>query len=205
MYSKISARRSLFILGIVGIIFSLIIILFVVINYELRKIVINNLVESAQNIIPAQQASSGIPIRLKIPTINVDAKIDPVGVTSKGEVGVPKGPTHTSWFDLGPRPGEDGSAVITGHYGTWENGEGSVFDNLNKLVKGDKIYVEDDKGITTTFIVRESMIYNPTANASSVFYFRDGKAHLNLITCEGVWEEAQKTYSNRLVVFADKE
>ena len=80
-----------------------------------------------------------------------------------------------------------------------------MFDNLNKLVQGDKIYVEDDKGVTTTFIVQESTIYDPEVNASSVFYSGDGKSHLNLITCEGVWEEAQKTYSNRLVVFADKE
>jgi LPXTG-site transpeptidase (sortase) family protein len=120
-------------------------------------------------------------------------------------MGTPKGPFDVAWFNLGPRPGEVGSAVIAGHYGRWKNGSGSVFDNLNRLKKGDKIYIEDKKGSIVTFVVRESKIYNPNANAADVFYSMDGKAHLNLITCEGIWDNVRKTYSNRLIVFTDKE
>jgi hypothetical protein len=32
-----------------------------------------------------------------------------------------------------------------------------------------------------------------------------GKVHLNLITCGGVWDKVGKSYSNRIVVFADME
>jgi LPXTG-site transpeptidase (sortase) family protein len=152
-----------------------------------------------------QQANPGIPLRLIIPKINVDAVIEPVGLTPEGAIGAPKGPATTAWFDLGPRPGDNGSAVIDGHFGHWKIGVGSVFDNLNKLVKGDKIYVEDEKGTKFSFVVRESAIYDPQAKASSVFYSDDGKAHLNLVTCEGTWIPAQKTFTNRLVVFTDKE
>ena len=80
-----------------------------------------------------------------------------------------------------------------------------MFDNLYKLTPGDKIYVEDEKGATTTFVVRESQKYNPNADALKVFISNDGKSHLNLITCEGVWDKVFKSYSKRLVVFADKE
>ncbi|MDO8507474.1 MAG: class F sortase [bacterium] len=152
-----------------------------------------------------EQASSGLPVRLKIPSVNVDATIDQMGITPSGAMEVPSGARNVGWFKLGPRPGDKGSAVIDGHYGRWANGDGSVFDDLNKLKKGDKVYVEDEKGITYTFLVREFRDYDPKADASSVFVSNDGKSHLNIITCEGVWNKVSKSYSERLVVFTDKE
>ena len=118
---------------------------------------------------------------------------------------VPKGPVDVAWFKLGPRPGDNGSAVIAGHYGTWKNGEGSVFNNLNKLNIGDMIYVEDENGVIVRFAVRQIRIYDPNADSSDIFVSDDGKSHLNIITCEGEWNSVQKTYSKRLVIFSDKE
>jgi LPXTG-site transpeptidase (sortase) family protein len=80
-----------------------------------------------------------------------------------------------------------------------------VFNNLSRLQQGDKIYFVDEKGATVTFVVREIRTYDPAADASGVFGSNDGKAHLNLITCDGVWNDSSKQYSKRLVVFADKE
>ena len=146
-----------------------------------------------------------IPVRLKIPRINVDATIESVGLTPQGAVGVPKGSSNTSWYNLGPRPGERGNAVITGHYGIWKNGKPTVFNNLLKLRQGDKIYVKDLKGATLTFVVREVRKYDPNADASDVFISSDGKAHLNLITCDGAWNKVSKSYPRRLVIFTDRE
>jgi LPXTG-site transpeptidase (sortase) family protein len=146
----------------------------------------------------------GLPARLEIPTIKVDAALDYVGVTPKGELGVSAGPTNAAWYDQGPRPGQTGNAIIDGHFG-YKNHIPAVFDNLHTLKKGDKLYVKDIKGLTTTFVVRQLRTYSPDDYASAVFRSSDGKAHLNLITCQGDWNQAQKSYSTRLVVFADKE
>lgn len=151
-----------------------------------------------------EQVRSGLPIQLKIPRIRVGATFESVGVTPQGAMGVPKGPAGVAWFSLGARPGEVGSAVVSGHYG-WKNGIPAVFDNLYKLRPGDKLYVEDEKGVVTTFVVRELRRFGEHADASEVFTSRDGKAHLNLVTCEGVWNKSAKSYSKRLVVFTDKE
>lgn len=145
----------------------------------------------------------GLPVRLTIPSIGVVSSVEYVGVTSTGAMGIPKGPSSVAWYAPGPRPGEIGSAVIDGHYG-WVNDVPAVFDNLYKLQKGDKIRVEDENGVLTTFVVRESRSYNPKADAIDVFSSNDGKAHLNLITCEGTWNKFSQNYSKRLVVFADK-
>lgn len=146
----------------------------------------------------------GSPVRLKIPSINVDAALDYVGLTPQGELGVPNGPTNAAWYDRGSRPGEVGTAVINGHFG-WINGISAVFDNLHSLKKDDSIYVIDDRGTTIAFVVRDIQMYDQNASEPAVFGSNDGKAHLNLITCQGTWSETQQSYSNRLVVFADKE
>jgi len=151
-----------------------------------------------------EKANSGLPVRLKIPTINIDTAIEHVGITSDGAMDIPKDRANVAWFELGQRPGENGSAVIAGHYG-WKNKKASAFDNLYKLHKGDKLYIEDNKGRVISFVVRENRRYDPKADASDVFSSNDGKSHLNLVTCEGVWNKAQKSYSQRLVIFTDKE
>ena len=150
-----------------------------------------------------RQVIAGIPIRLTIPKIKVDAAIEYVGLTYLGAMDVPKGPDDVGWFEPGPRPGNRGSAVIAGHEG-WKDGISAVFDNLNKLVVGDKIYVRDEEGSTTTFMVREVRTFGENDDAVSVFDSSDGLAHLNLITCEGVWNAKTQSYSDRLVVFADE-
>jgi LPXTG-site transpeptidase (sortase) family protein len=145
----------------------------------------------------------GLPVRLKIPSIGVDALIEHVGLKD-GAMDVPSGPAETAWFNLGPRPGENGSAVIAGHYG-WKNDIPAIFDNLHKLSRGDKLYIEYENGMIISFVVRESRSYPFDADASEVFILNDGKPHLNLVTCEGIWDKTKKSYSSRLVVFADAE
>ncbi|MCX6733810.1 MAG: ice-binding family protein [Candidatus Peregrinibacteria bacterium] len=148
-----------------------------------------------------------LPMRIKIPSIGVNAPIQHVGIGKDGAMVPPTGPTNTAWFNLGPPPGVIGSSVIAGHFGHWLSGSGSVFDNLKKLKKGDKVLVTDDAGKTTTFIVRESKIYDPETYTpdTNIFLSHDGKAHLNLITCDGTWNTVTKSFPNRRVVFTDKE
>lgn len=209
MQSKILSRRTLLIVGLTGLVTSL--ALFsgnIFENLNLPQLDSTLHIENIKNAValPKQeQVSSEMQMRLKIPVINVDAPITPVGLTPDGAMDTPKGPDDVVWYELGPRPGDNGSAVIAGHYGHWKNGKGSVFDDLNKLKKGDTLSVADKNGATTTFVVREIRSYDPNAEASYVFISNDGKSHLNLITCEGAWNDVSKSYSERLVVFTDKE
>lgn len=145
----------------------------------------------------------GIPIRLRIPKLNIDAPIQSLGLTPEGAMAAPKGSVEVGWYAPGPRPGEVGSAVLAGHEG-WKDAQAAVFDALHTLQAGDAISVEDENGALTSFVVRDVQVYSRTGDTWSVFGSTDGKAHLNLITCEGAWDPVEKTYANRLVVFADK-
>jgi LPXTG-site transpeptidase (sortase) family protein len=147
--------------------------------------------------------NTGTPIRIKIPAIAVDAAIEKVALTASASLDIPKNPLDTGWYDLGPRPGETGSAVMDGHV-DWYNGATAVFANLDKLIPGDTITIQDEDGSTVNFLVSEIRRYDPATEATDVFVSNDGKAHLNLITCDGVWDKKTQQYSQRLVVFADK-
>lgn len=210
MESKILSKRALPIVVLSGFALSLAFIFYLIPKGSVQGVSalpIENSVappEQRQVCLPAVQPGFGLPLRLKIPTINVDAAIKNVGLTSNGSMDITESQDDVAWYKLGPRPGENGSAVIAGHFGL-RNQKGSVFDNLHKLHPKDKIYIEDDKGTIISFVVRESKSYDPQADAPAVFGSNDGQPHLNLVTCEGVWDEASKTFSKRLVVFTDKE
>lgn len=142
------------------------------------------------------------PTRLEIGEIKVSSTIKPVGLTSDGDMAIDDSIGDVAWYQLGPRPGEKGNAVIAGHYG-WKDGEAAVFNDLHTLQAGSEVSVYDQEGLKVTFVVREIRTYNPEADATEVFRSNDGKAHLNLITCNGSWNNSLQTYSTRLVVFTD--
>jgi sortase A len=142
------------------------------------------------------------PVKLSIDRINVAATIKPVGLTPSGDMAIDDNPTELAWYQYGPRPGETGSAVVAGHYG-WKNTIPSVFNDLSKLEKGDEITVRTQNEEIKRFVVTKTALYNPDQDATDVFRSNDGKAHLNLITCQGAWDNAEQTYTKRLVVFTD--
>lgn len=202
MPSKISLNRTVYIVFIAGIAFAASVVPLLTLNQSSQAADTKLVLPSGSQ--TPSQVGSGLPIRFKIPKINVDAAVEYVGVARGGAMDVPKKIEDVAWYASGTRPGDIGSAVLAGHYGRWKNGQGSVFDDLHTLQKGDFVSVEDDRGKTTTFIVRESRTYDEHADAITVFTSDDGQAHLNLVTCEGVWDPKTKSYPKRLVVFTDK-
>jgi LPXTG-site transpeptidase (sortase) family protein len=146
-------------------------------------------------------ATFGLPLRLQIPTLQVDANIAYMGLTADGDMDVPPDLVNVGWYKFGTKPGEQGSAVIAGHLeGTEDLG---VFINLNKLRSGDLINIRNDRDELISFAVRETRTYKQDERPDEIFNKTDG-SHLNLITCSGIWDNAKKRYSHRLVVFADK-
>jgi len=146
---------------------------------------------------------AGLPLRIKIPKIDINAPLEYKGLTSSGDLDVPEEAENAAWYNLGPRPGEIGSAIIDGHFG-YENQRPAVFDYLHTLKRGDLLYVEDDTGQTITFEVKQLSTYGPDEKPKEVFNTQDGQAHLNIVTCAGSWDKKRRTYSKRLVVFSDR-
>lgn len=147
---------------------------------------------------------SNLPVNIRIPDIGVSAVIRQVGLTKEGFMDVPSDYRDAGWYTNGAIPGEVGSAVMDGHLNWFHNAHG-VFADLQKLVPGNKILIEDEGGNVISFVVRESKRYLASDEATEVFNAKDDKAHLNLITCDGSWDTVAKQYAERLVVFAERE
>ena len=79
----------------------------------------------------------GIPSRIRIESIGVDAEVVPVGLNAQGGQDAPKPKDLAYWYKLGPKPGAAiGNTVITGH--SYQDGS-AVFNNLGALKSGDVI------------------------------------------------------------------
>lgn len=152
--------------------------------------------------IASKKKPIGVPVRIVISRIAVDAAIEHVALAKDGSMDVPKDPMDAGWYEPGPRPGEPGSAVIAGHV-DWFKGATGVFANLHKVKPGDVITIQDEAGAPRAFVVREIRTYGAAADAMDVFTSTDGRAHLNLITCGGTWDKKTKQYTKRLIVFTD--
>lgn len=141
-----------------------------------------------------------VPVQLSIPKIGIETNVLPMGLTDDNDMEAPPTNDDAGWYRYGTRPGNEGSAVIAGHFGL--RGD-AVFGKLGSLEKGDVIFVNDVRGQQSEFIVIETRQYAYDANPREVFTSTSG-THLNLITCNGDWDTSQNSYANRLVVFTQK-
>ncbi len=97
---------------------------------------------------------------------------------------VPKGWNNVGWYNLGYKIGENGSAVIDGHYDT-VTGAPAAFYKLGNLNPGDSIEVIDDRGASLKFTVTRKESYPFDGVPLQAIFASAGKVSLNLITCGG--------------------
>jgi sortase A len=141
------------------------------------------------------------PIRLSIPSISVDTTIEEVGLDTEGRMDVPKDYDAVGWYNLGPYPGEEGNAVLAGHLDSPT--APAVFWNLSNLMEGDEFMVTDVEGRELTFTVVQKTLYeNENFPLDEVFGATNQK-RLNLITCDGTFDQNSKLYSHRLVIYSE--
>lgn len=153
---------------------------------------------------PAMRELSARPqasgMRVRIPTIGVDAAVQHVGVAKSGKLAVPSNYSDAGWYRYGPIPGEPGAAVMDGHV---DNGFGrkAVFSRLGELQPGDAIMVDTAQG-EKEFVVEDVVRYKAEDVPLETLFQTGGAARLNLITCDGTWDKARRSYDERLVVYA---
>lgn len=143
-----------------------------------------------------------IPIRVKIPAIGVDGFIEPVGIRPNGDLATPtQNPWEDmGWYDIGPYPGQRGSAVIDGHLDR-PGGYPAVFWRLGDMRAGDDVQVTSIGGKTLHFRVTHVEYYAPDQAPLQEIFGNLGGIYLNLITCAGDWIPSQHQTTLRVVVY----
>ncbi len=149
----------------------------------------------------ATHLEESLPVRLRIPTINIDAQFtDPLGLAESGEVEVPKRYEEVGWYKYGPTPGELGPAVVLGHVDSVTGP--AVFYSLGQLTLGDEIEIERADGSTAVFEVTALERYSQDNFPTQLVYGDIDHAGLRLVTCTGTFDRGVQRYSHNLVVYA---
>jgi hypothetical protein len=144
------------------------------------------------------------PIRLQIPAIHVSTKIVDEGLDADGALQVPPltdaGVREVGWYDLGPAPGQVGSAIIAGHVDSYQ--AAGVFYDLGTLAPGNAVEVTLANGETVHFTVTSVHEYSKAHFPAREVYGPEPYQALRLITCGGAFDEATGHYLSNIVAYA---
>src|SRR5438876_11041606 len=159
--------------------------------------------KSQPTVLPIRKTDAAlIPVRLIIPVITINASVEWVGTQSNADLATPMhNPWEdVGWYNLGPHPGERGSAVIDGHLDR-PSGYPAVFWRLRDMHISDDILVLNSAGKMFHFHVARIALYTPQAAPIQDIFGNKGGTYLNLITCAGDWIPSQHQTALRLVVY----
>ena len=147
-------------------------------------------------------AASGM--RMKIPSIGVDAPVNVRVIGADGQMGVPNGKDDVIWYDfanwagMGGYPGSGGNAVFSGHVDYHPHYE-AVFWDLHLVGPGDTIEVDLPDGSAISYAVQWSQQIGPEENFGT-YAAQTGQETITIITCQGTFNSATHQYDHRLVV-----
>ncbi len=142
------------------------------------------------------------PQRLVIPKLGINTQIEYVGLDKDKKMDVPKNADNVAWYKLGYKIGDKGNAAIAGHYDR-STGAPAIFYNLTKLVPGDSITVIGEDNKQLKFKVIEKQNYPVSDFPISTIFGSSDKIRLNLITCQGTFNQNTQSYSNRTVIYTE--
>ncbi|SCG69137.1 class F sortase [Micromonospora coxensis] len=143
------------------------------------------------------------PVRLVIPSIDVTATVDPVGVNPRtDEFEVPPSVDRIGWYRYGPGlEATAGSVVIAGHVDSADQGKGAFF-RLRELGRDDTVTVTGTDGRQRAYRVVARQEYDKSKIPLERYFARDGKLRLTLITCGGPFDAKTRSYRDNIVVTA---
>jgi sortase (surface protein transpeptidase) len=139
------------------------------------------------------------PVSIAIPAAGVEARVVPVGLQPDRTMEVPE-VDRAGWYELGPRPGEAGPAVIVGHVDS-RSGP-AVFFRLGELRSGDRIMVGQDGGAARSFLVERVERRAKEALPVERIWNQTRQPVLRLITCGGSFDRTSGHYRDNIIVYA---
>jgi hypothetical protein len=143
------------------------------------------------------------PVGITIPSLNVRAVVNTVGLAPDGTIGVPPldRAQEAGWYDQSPTPGEVGSSVIVGHV---DSSSGpAVFHQLRRMRSGDTVEVTREDRTIAVFQVERLEQFDKSSLPADQVYGDFSKPNVRLITCGGQWVGGQTGYADNVVVFAN--
>lgn len=149
------------------------------------------------------QVSADYPRYIRIPSLNVSARVKQTGRDKVGAVDAPWNVHDVSWFNESVLPGApQGTSLLLGHVSGYT--KPGVFKRLQDVRSEDTIEIEKGNGsILTYVVVSTDRIAVQDIDMSKILATDAvGEQTLKLMTCVGAYDSGTDSYSERLVVHA---
>ncbi|WP_353816627.1 class F sortase [Agromyces sp. SYSU T00266] len=142
------------------------------------------------------------PVRIEVPDLDVDMRVEPVGLDADGRMGLFDDPALAAWYRWGPAPGsEAGSTVIAAHVDSLEYAV-LPFARLKDAAPGTTVFVTDAAGTRHAYAVESLEVIEKADVDWDAAFDRSGAPRLTLVTCGGVFDYDARRYLSNLVVTA---
>jgi sortase (surface protein transpeptidase) len=149
---------------------------------------------------PIEAASTtSEPSSLSIPSLNIKAKFERLGLNPDNTLQVPQNPNRVGWFVNRAKAGDIGPFVVVGHLDS-VNGP-AIFANLYKIKPGDIVEITRADNSIVKYKIDSSSKFPQNNFPAGQVYGPISFAGLRLITCSGTYIKDAKHYSDNLVVF----
>jgi sortase (surface protein transpeptidase) len=139
-------------------------------------------------------------VRVKIPSLAVDAPMVKLGLNADGSLQVPTDYATAGWWDGGPFPGDVGPAVVVGHVDS--RAGPAVFFRLATLEPGATVVITRPDGNVARFAVTKVMEVSKDHFPTKLVYDPTPDAELRLVTCGGSFNSLTGHYVDNVIVFA---
>jgi LPXTG-site transpeptidase (sortase) family protein len=156
------------------------------------------------NAINTYKVAADEPRTLTIKSLNLSARIKPMGVNSAGAIAAPVNIYDSGWYIGSAKPGTLGATFIDGHAsGATRKG---IFAYLDTLKNGNEVSVERGDGKVLTYkVVHVETVPKESVDMQEVLRtYGDATEGLNLMTCTGTWIKDERTYDKRAIVYTER-
>jgi hypothetical protein len=152
---------------------------------------------------PVPPSTATEPARLVVQRLGIDASLQSVAPEADGSLPAPAEPEAIAWYTDSSRLGEGGTMLLAGHV-DWVGGR-AAFRDLDMLSRGDDVWVSDSAGAGMHYRVTEAKLYPEDSPVLRQLMVNPGwgPPTLILVTCDGQFDLATRTYRERLVVRAE--
>jgi sortase (surface protein transpeptidase) len=151
---------------------------------------------------PLIDARASPPQWIRIPAIGVSARVVPLGLNPDRTLEVPRGWGDAGWYIGGPKPGEQGPAVIAGHVDSTSGA--AVFYRLGQLRRGAMVHIRRADHSVVSFRVEGVERWPKARFPTDRVYHRTARSTLRLITCGGAFDGATGHYLDNVIVYATR-
>jgi hypothetical protein len=150
--------------------------------------------------VPARHVRAAAPVAVSVPRLGLRSTLVQLRKQRTGALEVPKDPAQAGWYVGSSHPGDPGPTVLAGHVDS-RTGPG-VFFHLDRLRKGDSIFVRRADGSTVPFVVTAVLRTPKSRFPTELVYVGDRTPSLRLITCGGAFDRRFGHYLDNVVVLA---